>query len=178
VPLSRFRLHCGERFRYEYDFTADWKLDIRLERVLPFDPKRALPSCIGGRRAAPPEDCAGAWDYLKRLDWHKSHLPIDELNIMAKAMRRFLDSGACCFHLREYKGALPPGVPGRCPYERRRGHFSKALPYFLARFQRLIADDSAGLEMDALLKVNGLSVREVSAKLLNERDAAAIPQSP
>jgi hypothetical protein len=23
VPLSRFRLHCGERFRYEYDFTAD-----------------------------------------------------------------------------------------------------------------------------------------------------------
>jgi len=25
-------------------------------------------------------------------DWHKSHLPIDELNIMAKAMRRFLDS--------------------------------------------------------------------------------------
>jgi hypothetical protein len=23
VPLSRFRLHCGERFRYEYDFTAE-----------------------------------------------------------------------------------------------------------------------------------------------------------
>src|SRR5271166_5375117 len=34
VPLSRFRLHCGERFRYEYDFLADWKLDIRLERAL------------------------------------------------------------------------------------------------------------------------------------------------
>src|SRR6201997_928788 len=31
VPLSRFRLHCGERFRYEYDFMGDWKLDIRLE---------------------------------------------------------------------------------------------------------------------------------------------------
>jgi hypothetical protein len=31
VPLSHFRLHCGERFRYEYDFTANWKLDIRLE---------------------------------------------------------------------------------------------------------------------------------------------------
>ena len=92
VPLSRFRLHCGERFRYEYDFTADWKLDIRLERALPFDPKRALPSCIDGRRAAPPEDCAGAWDYLKRLDWHRSHLPIEELHVMAEAMRRFLDS--------------------------------------------------------------------------------------
>jgi hypothetical protein len=92
VPLSRFRLHCDERFRYEYDFTADWKLNIRLERALPFDPKRALPSCIGGGRAAPPEVCAGAWDYLKRLDWHKSHAPIDELNIIAEAMERFLDS--------------------------------------------------------------------------------------
>src|ERR1700726_145894 len=28
VPISRFHLHCGERFRYEYDFMADWKLDI------------------------------------------------------------------------------------------------------------------------------------------------------
>src|SRR5271167_1796697 len=59
VPLSRFRLHCGERFRYEYDFTADWKLDVRLERALPFNSNRALPSCIDGRRAAPAEDCAG-----------------------------------------------------------------------------------------------------------------------
>jgi hypothetical protein len=92
VPLSRFRLHCGERFRYEYDFIADWKLDIRLERALLFDPDRALPSCIGGSRAAPPEDCVGALDYLKRLDWHRSHLPIDELNIMVEAVRRFVDA--------------------------------------------------------------------------------------
>jgi hypothetical protein len=92
VPLSRFRLHCGERFRYEYDFIADWKLDIRLERALLFDPDRALPSCIGGSRAEPPEDCVGALDYLKRLDWHRSHLPIDELNIMVEAVRRFVDA--------------------------------------------------------------------------------------
>ena len=43
VPLSRFRLHCGERFRYEYDFMADWKLDIRLERAL----RRAVEAEIG-----------------------------------------------------------------------------------------------------------------------------------
>jgi hypothetical protein len=29
VPFSRFLLHFGGRFRYEYDFTADWKFDIR-----------------------------------------------------------------------------------------------------------------------------------------------------
>ena len=92
VPLSRFRLHRGERFRYEYDFTADWQLDLRLERALPFDPKRALPSCIGGSRAAPPESCAGAWAYLQRLDGHKSHLPLEELGLMAEALQRFLDS--------------------------------------------------------------------------------------
>ena len=39
VPLSRFRLRCGERFRYGYDFMADWKLEIRLEQTLPFDPQ-------------------------------------------------------------------------------------------------------------------------------------------
>jgi len=31
-------------------------------------------------------------DYLERLDWHRSHLTIDEFNIMVEAMRRFLDS--------------------------------------------------------------------------------------
>jgi len=91
VPLSRFRLHCGERFRYEYDFMADWKLDIRLERALPFDPNRALPSCIGGSRAAPPEDCAGALDYLKRLDWHRSYLPVDDLRGCLKSLKPMRD---------------------------------------------------------------------------------------
>jgi len=96
VPLSRFRLHCGERFRYEYDFMANWKLDIRLERVLPFDPERALPLCIGGNRAAPPEDCAGALAYLERLDWHRSHPPLEDLSLIGEVVRRFLDSGGDC----------------------------------------------------------------------------------
>jgi Plasmid pRiA4b ORF-3-like protein len=92
VPLSRFRLHRGERFRYEYDFTADWQLDLRLERVLPFDPTCALPSCTGGSRAAPPEGCAGTRDYLQRLDGHKSHLPLEELSLLAEALQRWLDA--------------------------------------------------------------------------------------
>src|SRR5690349_366988 len=56
---------------------ADWQLDLRLERVLPFDPTCALPSCTGGSRAAPPEGCAGAWAYLQQLEEHKSHLPLE-----------------------------------------------------------------------------------------------------
>jgi hypothetical protein len=72
---------------------ADWQLDLRLERVLPFDPTCALPSCTGGSRAAPPEDCAGAWAYLQRLDGHKSHLPLEELSLLAEALQRWLDAG-------------------------------------------------------------------------------------
>jgi len=90
VSLSRFRLHCGERFRYEYDFTADWKLDIRLEKVLPFDPKRPIPLCTAGRRAAPPQDCCGARDYLERLDRHR--YPFEEVAVLAEAVQRLLDS--------------------------------------------------------------------------------------
>ena len=53
VRLSRFRLHDGERFRYEYDFTAGWVLDVRLERAFDWDAKRTLPVCradVGPRR--------------------------------------------------------------------------------------------------------------------------------
>jgi hypothetical protein len=89
---------------------------IRLEKALPFDQDRALPLCIGGSRAAPREDCAGARDYLERLDRHKGHLPIEELGIMAEAMQRFLDSGGDRHaigdldELREAVGRIPPLV--------------------------------------------------------------------
>jgi hypothetical protein len=90
IPLSHFRLRCGERFCYEYDFTANWKLDLRLEKVLPADPRRAIPWCVAGRRAAPPEDCCGARDYLERLDRHR--YPVEHLTVIATAVERLLDS--------------------------------------------------------------------------------------
>lgn len=68
VRLADFRLRCGERFRYEYDFTDGWELDIRVEQILAFDPERVYPHCTAGRRAAPPEDFGGPWAYLARLD--------------------------------------------------------------------------------------------------------------
>jgi hypothetical protein len=93
VPLSRFCFHLGERFRYEYDFTAGWRLDIRLEQILPVEPARSTPTCTGGRRAAPPDGCAGARDYLERLDQHRRDLPLNDLAFMANTIQRLLDSG-------------------------------------------------------------------------------------
>jgi hypothetical protein len=93
VRLSRFRLHDGERFRYEYDFTAGWVLDVRLERAFPWDAKRTLPVCTGGSRAAPPDDCGGAMDYLERMDSHRRGVPIEDFALMTDTMQRLLDSG-------------------------------------------------------------------------------------
>jgi Plasmid pRiA4b ORF-3-like protein len=53
--LSDFHLHRCERFLYQYDFIAGWELEIRLENILPFDPARSYPVCIGGKKAGPPE---------------------------------------------------------------------------------------------------------------------------
>src|SRR6266542_478282 len=41
------------------------KHDVRLEQVLPLEPGRRYPICIGGRRAVPPEDCGGPWAFLE-----------------------------------------------------------------------------------------------------------------
>src|ERR1019366_6214647 len=48
VRLSRLQLHDGERFRYEYDYTAGWVLNVLLERILPWEGKLILPICTGG----------------------------------------------------------------------------------------------------------------------------------
>ncbi|MCI0662267.1 MAG: hypothetical protein L0220_14450 [Acidobacteria bacterium] len=68
VRLSDFHLHRRERFLYQYDFTAGWELEVRLENILPFDPAGSYPICIGGKRAGPPGHCLGAWAYLQRME--------------------------------------------------------------------------------------------------------------
>ena len=65
VQLIDLGLRVGERFLYEYDFTDGWQHNVRLERILPLDPRRRYPVCIGGRRAIPPEDCGGPWAFLE-----------------------------------------------------------------------------------------------------------------
>ena len=92
LPLSRFRLHRRESFRYEYDFIANWRVDIRLKEILPQD-QLVLPVCVGGRAAAPGEEYAEALAYLQRLDRHRYEFPFEELRKIAKAVGRWLDAG-------------------------------------------------------------------------------------
>jgi Plasmid pRiA4b ORF-3-like protein len=65
VWLADLGLRVRERFLYGYDFTDGWQHDVRVERIMPLEPGRCYPVCIGGRRAVPPEGCGGPWAYLK-----------------------------------------------------------------------------------------------------------------
>ena len=90
VLLRDLCLHRGERFRYVYDFGASWECDLRLEALLPLAPRRVYPVCIGGKRAAPPEDCRGAWGYLERLDQHRLYPPLATMGVVAEAISTLL----------------------------------------------------------------------------------------
>jgi hypothetical protein len=92
VRLHDLCLHRGERFRYVYDFGAYWECDIRLEALRPLVPRRLYPVCTGGKRAAPPEDCRGAWGYLERLDQHRLYPPLEALGVVAKAISTLLEA--------------------------------------------------------------------------------------
>ncbi|MFZ0544594.1 MAG: plasmid pRiA4b ORF-3 family protein [Candidatus Promineifilaceae bacterium] len=71
VRLSDFQPKVNERFLYEYNFFDNWQLEIRVEERFTLDTERTYPVCIGGKRAAPPEDCGGP-EVFNRLRKHFS----------------------------------------------------------------------------------------------------------
>ena len=46
VRLRDFHFRCKEVWVYEYDMTGWWQHEIRLEQILPLDPKKQYPICI------------------------------------------------------------------------------------------------------------------------------------
>ncbi len=58
----------GSKFEYVYDFGDDWRHKIVVEKVTPADGTPAVPACVDGRRACPPEDCGGTWGYKELLE--------------------------------------------------------------------------------------------------------------
>ena len=57
----------GDEATYEYDFGDGWVHTVELEAVLLAEPKRRYPTCIGGERRCPPEDCGGPHGYQEML---------------------------------------------------------------------------------------------------------------
>jgi len=90
VYLADFHFRPNERFLYEYDFGDLWQHQVRFECTQPVHTKRAYPVCIGGSRAAPPEDCGGPWAYMEEVDRHRFEPPQEELQLLAKVLKRLV----------------------------------------------------------------------------------------
>jgi len=67
VKLGQIMERGKDWIIYEYDFGDGWEHKITLEKILPFDPKMALPQCVKGKGACPPEDVGGVWGYAEFL---------------------------------------------------------------------------------------------------------------
>jgi hypothetical protein len=59
LQLIDFHFRVNERFLYEYDFTDGWEHQVRIEQFVPPEQTQPYAVCVGGGRAAPPEDCGG-----------------------------------------------------------------------------------------------------------------------
>ncbi len=90
APIAALRLPRGERLTYVYNFIDHWVCGLRLEAIVPLDPRRFYPVCMGGKRAAPPEDCGGAWAYLQLVDRH--HVPLEAMAVVATVLNRLLEA--------------------------------------------------------------------------------------
>jgi len=90
VRLAGLGLREGERFVYEYNFSAAWRVDLRVEQIACARPGRAYPRCTGGRRAGPPEDWDGPWVFLERT---QPHLVLGATVRAAEIIGQLLDAG-------------------------------------------------------------------------------------
>jgi Plasmid pRiA4b ORF-3-like protein len=68
LRLIDFHFRVNERFLYEYDFTEGWEQQVRIEQFVPPEQTQPYSVCVGGSRAAPPEDCGGPAAFQQRRD--------------------------------------------------------------------------------------------------------------
>lgn len=63
VKLAKVLPRKGTGLVYIYDMGDSWHHEVRLERLLPREPRTHYPRCVAGARACPPEDCGGTGGY-------------------------------------------------------------------------------------------------------------------
>ncbi len=68
TPLDRVLRREKDSLSYEYDFGDGWVHQVTLEKILPYDPRQQLPTCVKAKGACPPEDVGGLWGYYAILE--------------------------------------------------------------------------------------------------------------
>lgn len=61
VRLAEFGLRACERFLHAYDLTDGWQHEVRVEQVVPLEPRQHYPMCIGGQRACRRKTAVDRW---------------------------------------------------------------------------------------------------------------------
>ena len=74
VRLSNFNFHANDKCYYEYNFFGDcpWTLQIRIEKILPVNPKKKYPLCTGGKLACPTDSMDTVKEYIYARDLFNS----------------------------------------------------------------------------------------------------------
>ena len=73
AALSAVLSRVGAKMRWDYDFGDGWEHDVVVEAIEPAATDVVYPRCTAGRRACPPEDCGGPWDYTNLLEVDVQH---------------------------------------------------------------------------------------------------------
>jgi hypothetical protein len=134
VRLDELGLRLGERFTYEYNFTAGWRVDLRVEQIQPGETAQVCPRCTGGRRAGPPEDWGGPWAFGEQT---QPHLVFTAIVRAAEIISQLLEADEnTVFVLGEQRDELASLLPllGLERFDRRAlNHALAALPATRAR---------------------------------------------
>jgi hypothetical protein len=68
AELRQVLCRARQKILYEYDFGDDWRHEILVEKIVPFEAEAGYPVCLGGARACPVEDCGGVYGYYRVLE--------------------------------------------------------------------------------------------------------------
>jgi len=68
VPLIEFVKKPSDMAIYYYDYGDNWKMTVTLEKILPKTKNTRYPLCVGGKLAAPPEDCGSTTGYYRCIE--------------------------------------------------------------------------------------------------------------
>lgn len=91
VALRDFAFDAGDRFHYEYNFFANWRVDIRIKAVAQALPRLKAPFCLSGHGMPGVTTGDAHWAELKLVQWILAH----RHTLTKASVRRRLEKTRC-----------------------------------------------------------------------------------